>query len=508
MIRPQVIQQFLDRNLDNFDWVKSLVPSQIEGVLSRAVPPHLYADLWDHQKAALAIILHQPRFIFHVGMGGGKTRLMLTHMQLRKLRGEQVRAIVFVPYVSAVQTWVDEVAKFAPELTCVPLTGSSKENACRIQTSPTAEIVCCCYASAIHIGAGVYSDFNTLIMDEVHKVKNHTTKTFKLCKAISEKADYVYGLTGTPFGRDLQDLWAEFYCIDFGETLGPNISFFREVFFKKKYRFYGGVEYTPIKKRVPALQRSIKNRSLHYSVKEFGGNMPSKQYIQIGIPKPSGIEAYVSRELLNLREAVQAQDTKLAGNAFMQLRQLASGFVTFKDDEERIKVRFDENPKVDKLVELIEAMPTECKMVVFHDYIYTGDLISERLQKLSIRHSRIYGGTKDKPAQLRNFANLPECRVLVLNSQSGSSALNLQFANYCVFVESPSVIDREQAEARVYRPGQVNKVFIYDLFMDGTIDLEYYIAVRAGGDLLKDFLSGKKEVHHAALESNQVRSHR
>src|SRR5262249_13374732 len=108
--------------------MKQLSSSQIEGVLRECQAPPLTHDLWPHQKLCWLIAQHQPRFIYHVGMGGGKTRLMLSLLQARKLKGEEVRALVFVPYLTAVSTWVDEVAKFAPELTCAPLLGSSKEN--------------------------------------------------------------------------------------------------------------------------------------------------------------------------------------------------------------------------------------------------------------------------------------------------------------------------------------------------------------------------------------------
>lgn len=495
MISQATIDQFLKRELDDFGWLKRIATAQIEQALQAdGVPAHLYSHLWPHQKASFLLMQQHKRFIFHIGMGGGKTLLMLTMLRLRKLRGEKVRAIVFVPFLSAVDTWVQEVKKFAPELVCFPLTGSSKENEIHL-TEIDCDLNIISYPSAIHIKDFTsFSSFDTLILDEIHKVKNHSTKTFKLCKYLSERAEYVYGLTGTPFGKDLQDLWAEFYVIDFGETLGPNISFFRNVFFKKKFKFHGGVEYRPIKKRVPVLQRLIKNKSLHYSVKELS-EVPDKQYIKLVVRKPVDVEAYVARELIALREAVKAKNTQLAGNAFMQLRQLSSGFVTFKDsDEQRIKVKFDENPKLDKLIELIDAMPPECKMVVFHDYIYTGDLIAERFKKLGIQSRRIYGGTRDKPAQLTDFRSKPSIRVMLLNSQSGSSSLNLQLANYVVFYECPSVIDREQAEARVWRPGQTNKVFIYDIFMTGTVDEQHYTSVKAGGDLLQEFLCGKKEV--------------
>jgi len=501
MISEKAVQSFLNRKLDSFEWAKSLVSTQLDGALSElGFSGDIVGKLWNHQKASILIMHHHHRFILHVGMGGGKTRIIISLIRQRKFNNEKVRAIVFVPYVSAVATWVDEISIFAPELACIPLTKSSKQNAENLRTD--GDIFVLCYASAIHIPANAFVGFDTFILDEAHKIKNHNTKIFKLCKYISQQASYVYGLTGTPFGKDLQDLWAEFYIIDFGETLGPNISFFRNVFFKYKPKFYGGGEYIPIKNRIKYLKRMIKHKSLHYSVNELS-DIPEKQYIKLRIPLAEAIECHVKKAHKELREAIINQDTKLAGNSFLTLRQLSSGFLTFKEniDEqaeerkaERFKIRFNQNPKLDTLIELIEEMPKDCKMVVFHDYIETGQIISERLRAIRMDHARIFGGSKDKLGQLARFTSNASCNILLLNSKSGSSALNLQAANYLVFFECPSVVDRAQAEARCYRPGQRKTVFIYDLFVSGTIDEQHYEAVKNGADLLKDFLSGKNKL--------------
>ena len=446
-------------------------------------------------------------------MGGGKSLLMLTMLRHRKLKGKKPRAIIFVPYLTAVDTWIEEVKKWAPGLKCQALLGNSEENLIALQDQ-NHDLFVICYQTAVAmvhrkikietksggektkwdldlelVQAG-FNRFDTLICDEIHRSSNHKSLTFELLKYISNQADYVYGLTGTPFGRDLQDLWAEFYVIDFGETLGPNISFFRNVFFTRKAGFFGGFEFKFKKKYTGHLQRIIKNRSIHYSVKEFA-DMPEKQYIQRRIQLSEGIKSYVDKELEKLEEGARNKDREVAGNAFMQLRQLSSGFITFKDDEERIKVKFDSNPKLDVLCELIESMPPECKMVVFHDYVFTNQLISERLKELKIGHARIWGGQKDQIGQLKKFREDSNCKILVINSKSGSSALNLQNANYVTFFECCSVIDREQAEARCWRPGQKQKVIIYDLFVRGTVDEDHYTSVKEGGDFLNDFMSGK-----------------
>ena len=516
MISDRAIKKFLGRELDNFEWVKKLSPTQINEVLEGFIPQSLTEHLWQHQKACLLIAQNQPRFVFTLGMGAGKTLLMLTMLRHRKLNNENPKAIVFVPYLTAVDTWIEEVKKFAPELVCFPLLGNSEENLIALQ-DPNPDLFVICYQTAVAmvhrkeivetktgdektqwaldydlVQAG-FASFDTLICDELHKVKGHNSLTFELCKYISGQADYVYGLTGTPFGKDLQDLWAEFYVIDSGETLGPNISFFRNIFFIRKAGFYGGSKFEFKKKYFKALQRITKNKSIHYSVKEFA-DMPEKAYIPRKINLPEGIKGYVERALEQLEEARINEDLEVAGNAFMQLRQLSSGFITFKDDDNRVKVKFESNPKLDILCELIEAMPPECKMVVFHDYVFTNELISERLKTLKISHARIWGGQRDQLGQLKKFREDERCKVLVINSKSGSSALNLQFANYLCFFECPSVIDREQAEARCWRPGQKNRVIIYDLFVNGTVDQSHYTSIKEGGDFLNEFLSGKKRL--------------
>src|SRR5258706_1319957 len=250
MTSDKAIKEFLKRELDSFEWVKKLSSAQIGAALSELIDPRLTGSLWLHQKAGLLIMQHHPRFIFHYGMGGGKSLMMLTMLRHRKLKGEKPRTIVFVPYLTAVDTWVNEVEKWAPELTCIPLLGGSKENAAILQnginqdTQVLGNIFVICYASAICIDDwGLFLSFDTLILDEIHNIKNHRTQRFQLCKYISEQANYVYGLTRTPFGKNLEDLWAVFYVVDFGETLGPNISFFRNIFFTRKAGFFGGVEF-------------------------------------------------------------------------------------------------------------------------------------------------------------------------------------------------------------------------------------------------------------------------
>lgn len=532
MISETTIKEFLSRKLQSFDWAKGLSTQQVDEALAQLIPYELTKELWLHQKISLLILLHEPKFMLYLPMGAGKTNILLTLLRnlnpragaepsstLERFGGRTVGSIpatgatiVFVPYLTATETWIEETKKFAPELTCCPLIGSSAENIEILRTT-NYDLYVMCYQSAVAmVSAPVlvkgktkwaldpilvkecFGSFDTLIADESQKIKNPSSLAFKLCKVIARDAKHVYGLTGTPFGNDLQDLWAQFYLIDSGDTLGPTLGFYRAVFFSMKRGFWGGFKFKFKKRLMPQLQRMIKNKSIRYSVDEFV-DMPEKQYIQRFITLPEGIKGYVNKAKAELKDAVSGRQHELAGNSYIQLRQLSSGFLTLKDDTDKIKVKFDHNPKLDQLCELIEEMPAECKMVIFHEFVYSNELISERLKELKIDHARVWGGQRDQIGQLKKFKQDPDCRVLVINSKSGSASLNLQFANYLVFYEQPtSAIDRQQAEARVWRSGQQRRVMIYDLFVNGTYDKRTYEANKEGKNLLQVLLDGKEEV--------------
>lgn len=520
MINPATIDQFLARKLESFDWIKLEDEAAIAAVLNALNPAPKLGSLWLHQQVCFLLVEARKRFMLHLAMGSGKTLVVLSILRYRKQCGEQPKAIVFVPYITAVETWVEETAKHTPELKCVLLTGTTKENLHAL-LHEQGDLYVLCYQSAVAMlaqpakkGRGkkawainpqwvreVFKGFDTLIMDEAHRTKAVASLTYKMCRAISSTASYAVGLTGTPFGRDLQDLWPQFYLVDFGATLGPSLGFYREVFFRKKQNYWGGFEYEFKKPMFPDLQRMIKNCSIRYSVDELH-DMPPKEYIIKRVKPHEGIKAYADQSLEKIRQALsvthEGERYRAIESQYLKLRQLASGFMTFtgmedeKGKKDKIQIKFDENPKLDLLEELVESMAFDAKMVVFHHFVYTNYLISERLKALKVKHARIWGGQRDPIGELRKFKQEAECRVLVINSKSGSSSLNLQNAQYVVFFEQPdAAIDRQQAEARVWRAGQDKRVMIFDFLMNETVDAHQHKWNKDGENLLTALLDGR-----------------
>jgi superfamily II DNA or RNA helicase len=510
MISQQAITEFLTRPLANFDWIKKSTEKELRGAL------YQYANTdgwWNHQRACFMLLKTLKRFMLFVDMGGGKTRIILYLIRFLKRINRKTQAIVFVPYITSVDTWIEETKLATPELVCFPLTGSTDYNRLSLEER-SADLFVIAYPSAVAMMAKkiatpgkakgkwdvdpaeirqTFARFNIMVLDEVHRTKKASTLTFRLCRAISAQAEYVTGLTGTPFGRDLQDLWPQFYLIDWGKTLGKNISFYRSVFFNQSINYWGGYEYKFKAPMMESLKRIIKNRSIRYSIDDLY-DMPPKLYVKKLLHPHDAIQSYLTKGLEAMRQlAANKAAYRELESEYMKLRQLASGFLTLHgEDNDKVHVAFDVNPKLDVLQELIEDMPNDCKMVVFHHFVFTNELISNRLKQMKVKHAKVYGKTKDPLTEIRRFRDDDKCAVLVINSRSGSSALNLQHANYICFFEQPdSPIDRQQAERRCWRPGQDKRVEIYDLLMKGTVDWPMYSANKAGENLLKNLLDGK-----------------
>lgn len=525
LISAAAVQAFLNRSLDNHDWIKRQQAASINDAIAGMSPLPNWGRTqpWLHQKALFLLMQYQQRFMIYTDLGGGKTLTVLHCLRYRKQCGEKPRAIIFAPYVVSTETWVEQVALHAPGLECVALTGTIKQNKAKLAGSGDLFVIC--YQSAVAMCSvripsqrvilngeesirkahwkldndlidNLFAGVDMIVCDEIHRVKTVQSLTYALCKKLSKKCHWAFGLTGTPFGNDLLDLWPQFYVIDSGETLGKALGVYRSAFFNTKATRWG-VKY-PFKKRMmPQLHAMVKHRSLRYKIEDLH-DMPQRKYNRVVINAPNEAKGYIAASLQQIKDASRAKGKgqahyELINSNYMRLRQLSSGFLTLRGaDDERVQLQFKDNPKLDAFAELAEGMPSDAKMVVFHHFRFSNGLLSRKLTDMKIGHARIWGGQSKPIVELQRFATDPNCRVLVINSRSGSSSLNLQHANYVVFFEQPdSPIDRQQAERRVWRPGQLKRVFYYDLIVDGTVDQRLHLANKSGQNLLRMLLDGK-----------------
>lgn len=519
MISRKVVKQFLKQPADSFAWMKKLTRRELRLAISELDPtPEFHGDdiPWNNQLVGFLLGVYFERFMFLMDMGIGKTRVVLDLIAYRKLRGERTCFLVCVLNRATIENWVIEIEKYAPTLDFVSLDVKPKERRQLLNREadlfivhyPGLRALCSTLRKKKSKRRKRYLDkkkiksllrkFNGLVLDESTVVMNKQSLIFRICNQFSRFVDICFGLTGTPFGKDPMPLWAQFFILDRGETLGPTLGLFREALFKKKRNEWGGGwDYKFDDKKLTALSRLIGHRSITYVEGECQ-DLPERVPIRRVVLFTSEMEQYYERTLEHLRKV--KGNWQEINHSFLRMRQISSGFLGLKDDETgaRAQIEFPANPKLDALMEAIDEMPADAKMLVYHEYIWTGNRISRELKARKIKHERLWGGQKHPRRALRRFVQDPSYRIFVINNNSGAMSLNLQVACYLFFFESSvRPIIRTQAERRARRSGQKSKrVFVIDPIVKSettghSVDERILAELARGQNLMNRVLRGK-----------------
>jgi SNF2 family DNA or RNA helicase len=489
-----LINKFLNRKLDNWDWIKDVSYEELEEEILQYYP--LYNPKikpFKHQLVCVLLGILNDNFNFFLDMGLGKTFIILNLIQYYNKK-----ALVLVPNEVNVLSWKNEIKKFT-NFKSVGVSGSTKNKIELLNAD--GDVFICNYSGFLHIFKNgkkfntdliksLLSRFDITVFDEIHKLGNSKSKISKLCSIIPSSKRY--GLTGTPFGKSPEMLWSEFKIVDDGETLSDSENLFKSVFFTKSFNYFGGLDYHFKNKLSDDLNRIIKNKSITYNSKECI-DLPelTKQITQIPFDK-EGLKFY-SQSYETLVNELKEGHTAIE-NSFVRLRAICSGYLYFRDENnKKVKSDFTSNPKLDYLIDLINDI--DDKIIVFNEYHLSGGIIEDRLIKEKITYKRLYGLTKNKIEVIEEFRINKDIKVFILNSQSGGTGTNLQFCNHAIFYESPVCpIIRKQCEKRIYRIGQDKHTFIHDLVMKDSIENRILSYIEQGRNLYNSIIKDESNI--------------
>jgi SNF2 family DNA or RNA helicase len=326
-----------------------------------------------------------------------------------------------------------------------------------------------------------------VIFDEIHRAKNKATLRFKIAIALTHHCDWRLGLTGTPFGRDPFDLWAQAYLIDRGRTLGQNFNLFRAAFGKEVKDPFGRKDFvfdarkeSLLRARMDTLALSYERAEVH-DVNILTGEIDLHMY---GEQK-----AAYERAIDHLIRLENGEDGEMVAT-FVRLRQISSGYLPFTDADgtERV-ITFPGNPKATWLTDFLAGNPP-VQFIIFHEFIRSGELICEVLAEAGVPHTRLYGATRNTADVVRQF-NDGTIKVLVANVVKAGMAIDLPVADYVLFWESPtSPVVRQQAEARPMDRG--GKLLMIDDMLCSTVERRILSFIKQGRDLLKNLVHDRK----------------
>lgn len=415
-----------------------------------------------YQEYATERIIDLPAVALLLEMGMGKTVSVLTAIvELLHNRFEIAKVLVIAPLRVADDTWSRESEKWAHTqyLKIAKVLGSESERLRALQEK--ADIYCINRENVEWLVEyyGRKWPFDMVVVDESSSFKSPKARRFKALRTVRPLIARFAELTGTPRPNGLMDLWAQVYLLDRGERLGKTITGYRERYFEPDKRNRTTIfSWKPKPGAEEAIYAKISDICISMQAKDW---LDLPERIDNFLPVKLPAAAYEQYKRLERDLLLPMADGDIVANTASvlsnKLLQMANG------------AAYDENGKVTKihdakLTALDDIMESAAGDPVLVFYWYKHDL--ERLQA-HFPKARILDTAKDIADW--NAGKVP---IMLAHPASIGHGLNLQDGGHRVvwFGLTWSLELYQQANARLYRQGQLHSVIIHHLVAVGTVD--------------------------------------
>jgi SNF2 family DNA or RNA helicase len=367
-------------------------------------------------------------------------------------------------------------------------------------------------------------DYQVIIADESHGIKDMSSQQTKTVLALSKKAGRRYLMTGTPSLGKPEDLYPQM------KFLSPSIFpedwlHFQDMFLVKgdslrnKHMVLGYKNLNILNSRVQRI--SIQKR------KDECLDLPERMIIDVPFELTDDQKKLYNTLVNNMGADLTAFfDERTDGNLDIQnaaillnkLSQISSGFVmdSGKDTElcngcphlarcveksiqpytsacavaSKLPLRkisfFKENPKLDIIEDLLEDILEEetNKVIIWGVHTAELDAIEQRLDQMKITCVRVDGKSGGNTQKLVDrFNEDPTVRVYLSQISTGVG-ITLNAATYMIYSSLDwSLGNYLQSIDRNYRAGQTKKVTVYRLLGENTVDQYKAVALDQKRDI-------------------------
>jgi SNF2 family DNA or RNA helicase len=464
-----------------------------EGIQAQPAPATFTGQLRSYQQDGLGWLdfLRDFRFggCLADDMGLGKTIQVLALLESRRTRSlptGQTRApsLVVVPK-SLVFNWIDEAARFTPQLRVLNFTGLGRAQ--WLAELQQYDLVITTYGTLRRDIVTLRNvRFDYVILDESQAIKNAQSQAAKACRLLN--AEHRLAMTGTPIENHLGELWSLFEFLNPG-MLGQSSAF--QTLTKTGCSEDG--------QTLPLLAKALRPFLLRRTKQQVLTELPEKteQTLYCDMePKQrklyDSLRDYYRASLSQKVQEVGLQRSKIhVLEALLRLRQAAChpGLIDAKKASEP-------SAKLELLCEQIEEILAEGhKALIFSQFTSLLAIVRQRFDKLKIRYEYLDGQTRDRKAPVTRFQEDPDCPLFLISLKAGGHGLNLTAADY-VFILDPWWNPAVEAQAvdRAHRIGQSRRVFAYRLICKDTVEDKILELQRSKRELADAIVSADNSV--------------
>ncbi|WP_141431630.1 DEAD/DEAH box helicase [Bacillus sp. 03113] len=314
-------------------------------------------------------------------------------------------------------------------------------------------------------------DYDLIIIDEAHKLKNNKTKNYEFVQHLKKK--FCLLLTATPIQNRISEIFNLVSLLKPGH-LGNETSFY-EKYHKdarslneeehlkvlvnkvmiRNRRADTGIEWTKRQVETVPIEFSKEERALYEAISEMRGE---------GIISSSFSVMTLQREACSSRESVYSTLKNM-----LQKEEEPSRWLREKVDDLIKKVEaVQSNSKAEKALQLIKSI--QDKVIIFTEYRATQLYLQWFLKQHGITSVPFRGGFKrGKKDWMRDlFKN--HAQVLIA-TEAGGEGINLQFCHHIINFDLPwNPMRLEQRIGRIHRLGQEKDVIIYNFATKNTVE--------------------------------------
>ena len=273
------------------------------------------------------------------------------------------------------------------------------------------------------------------------------------------------------------------WLLDQGKSLGKSFTQYREMFFDPDQRNQEIIySYKPKPKALQVIQRRIKNICLSMQSEDWL-DMPDVSYNRVNVTlDDTAWSIYDQFERERLVPFLNADiEAGSAAAVTTKLLQMVGG--ACYDDKKGFQIIHSH--KLDALEEIVEVMYGN-PILVYYQY-------QHELSRLQERFPQAVKLKDEKDIQKWNESEIP---ILLAHPASAGHGLNLQHGGSTIvwFTLTYSLELYQQANARIFRQGQTNRVMIHHLLVRDSID-----------DAIIDALNNKDQTQEALLTALRYR---
>ena len=415
-------------------------------------PPGL--EPFEHQKTTTEFLISNRKAFCFNEQGTGKTASVIWACDYLMTLGLIKRVLIVCPLSIMKSAWQNDLFKFAMHRKVAVAYHSDATKRKELISKYNAEFVITNFEGvAIAKNQIMDGGFDLIVIDEASAYKNAQTDRWKTLRDLHVHIKGLWMLTGTPAAQSPVDAFGLARLIN--PTAVPKfVTHFKDQVMVQVSQY----KWKPRPEAVDIVHKALQP-AIRFEKRDCI-DLPPVTYVDRDAPLTPQQSKYYDKLRKDMLLQTDGEEISAvnAGAMLNKLLQISGGAV-YTDTKEVIE--FDVTSRLKVVQEVIDE--TLNKVLVFVPFTHTIELLEKYLLSKSISCAVINGKVpvSRRDEIVRDFQSTKNIKVLIIQPKAASHGLTLTEADTIVwYAPCNSVETYLQANARIDRPGQVNKMTV------------------------------------------------